>query len=324
VEAHLAQLAFALLDVEPLLVDGDADGPLVADGRLRGAGRAGQLVVDASEVDAVLDDADAVDRGVGERAPVDADRLTLDLLDRADQALVAAVDLHPLADVRRAVHAVSSSLAAMAPPARGSSWRLGEAHRVPAASAAARRPAPAAGGHDSQDGGLAPRRGRPTGAASRTGVGGARRPTRRARAGPWGIRRAIISRRRRRRRRDARPGLATRGPSTPARQARDGPAAAGGARGAAGPVARTVLVAASAAREVAVEVLGIDIGGSGIKGAPVDVAVGRLLAERRRLPTPEPADPPAVAEAVARIVGHSPGAGRSAAPSPRWSRAASS
>src|SRR5256885_14977733 len=37
-------------------------------------------------------------------------------------------------------------------------------------------------------------------------------------------------------------------------------------------------------------ILGIDIGGSGVKGAPVDVASGTLAAARYRIPTPQPAD----------------------------------
>ncbi|WP_214320318.1 polyphosphate--glucose phosphotransferase [Nonomuraea sediminis] len=52
------------------------------------------------------------------------------------------------------------------------------------------------------------------------------------------------------------------------------------------------------------EVLGIDIGGSGIKGAPVDVASGELTQERLRIPTPQPAKPEPVAEVVAKIVKH--------------------
>ena len=48
-------------------------------------------------------------------------------------------------------------------------------------------------------------------------------------------------------------------------------------------------------------VLGIDIGGSGIKGAPVDVKAGRLLAERVRLETPQPSFPEAVAETVRQV-----------------------
>jgi polyphosphate glucokinase len=47
---------------------------------------------------------------------------------------------------------------------------------------------------------------------------------------------------------------------------------------------------------------GIDIGGSGIKGAPVDLESGELTADRLRLPTPERSTPAAVAEVVARIV----------------------
>jgi polyphosphate glucokinase len=53
-----------------------------------------------------------------------------------------------------------------------------------------------------------------------------------------------------------------------------------------------------------VELLGIDIGGTGIKGAPVDVQRGTLTAERFRLLTPQPATPAAVAETVAEVVKH--------------------
>jgi polyphosphate glucokinase len=52
------------------------------------------------------------------------------------------------------------------------------------------------------------------------------------------------------------------------------------------------------------EVLGIDIGGSGIKGAPVDVGKGVLTQERYRIPTPEPSTPEAVGGVVAEIVKH--------------------
>lgn len=50
--------------------------------------------------------------------------------------------------------------------------------------------------------------------------------------------------------------------------------------------------------------LGIDIGGSGIKGALVDIHTGELATERHRIPTPQPAKPDAVAEVVAEIVQH--------------------
>jgi polyphosphate glucokinase len=49
------------------------------------------------------------------------------------------------------------------------------------------------------------------------------------------------------------------------------------------------------------QVLGIDVGGSGIKGAPVDIRTGKLAAERIRIKTPEKAEPEAVAEVVAQL-----------------------
>ncbi len=48
-------------------------------------------------------------------------------------------------------------------------------------------------------------------------------------------------------------------------------------------------------------ILGIDIGGSGVKGAPVDTARGELLAERFRVPTPQPSDVTSVVEAIAEV-----------------------
>ena len=47
--------------------------------------------------------------------------------------------------------------------------------------------------------------------------------------------------------------------------------------------------------------LGIDIGGTGIKGAPVDVATGQLLAPRQKIATPRPALPDAVADVVKQL-----------------------
>lgn len=47
---------------------------------------------------------------------------------------------------------------------------------------------------------------------------------------------------------------------------------------------------------------GIDIGGSGIKGAPVDLGTGELAGERVRLATPQPSTPDAVAASVAALV----------------------
>jgi polyphosphate glucokinase len=52
------------------------------------------------------------------------------------------------------------------------------------------------------------------------------------------------------------------------------------------------------------EILGIDIGGSGIKGAPVDTLKGELTNDRHRIPTPQPSVPDAVGDVVAEIVQH--------------------
>lgn len=49
-------------------------------------------------------------------------------------------------------------------------------------------------------------------------------------------------------------------------------------------------------------VLGIDIGGSGIKGAVVDVSTGQLVSDRLRLETPQPATPDALVETVGDLV----------------------
>jgi polyphosphate glucokinase len=49
------------------------------------------------------------------------------------------------------------------------------------------------------------------------------------------------------------------------------------------------------------QVLGIDVGGSGIKGAPVDTKTGELKAERIRIKTPRKAEPEPVAEVVNQI-----------------------
>ena len=49
---------------------------------------------------------------------------------------------------------------------------------------------------------------------------------------------------------------------------------------------------------------GIDIGGSGIKGAPVDLATGELTGDRFRIETPKKSTPERVADIAARVVGH--------------------
>jgi polyphosphate glucokinase len=50
-------------------------------------------------------------------------------------------------------------------------------------------------------------------------------------------------------------------------------------------------------------ILGIDIGGSGVKGAPVDVTVGTLFTERYRVPTPQPANVDGVVRTAAQVAG---------------------
>lgn len=52
------------------------------------------------------------------------------------------------------------------------------------------------------------------------------------------------------------------------------------------------------------EALGIDIGGSGIKAAPVDLGTGELLAERRRISTPKSGDPESMIAIVGELIAH--------------------
>src|SRR6478672_3201653 len=47
---------------------------------------------------------------------------------------------------------------------------------------------------------------------------------------------------------------------------------------------------------------GIDFGGSGIKGAPVDLSSGTFAADRNRIDTPQPATPEAVAEVMRELL----------------------
>ena len=50
------------------------------------------------------------------------------------------------------------------------------------------------------------------------------------------------------------------------------------------------------------QILGIDVGGTGIKFGVVDTATGTLIGERERILTPKPATPKAVGEALRAIV----------------------
>ena len=52
--------------------------------------------------------------------------------------------------------------------------------------------------------------------------------------------------------------------------------------------------------------VGIDIGGTGIKGAPVDLEKGEFAAERERIKTPSPSTPDAVAEVFVELLRHFP------------------
>lgn len=52
------------------------------------------------------------------------------------------------------------------------------------------------------------------------------------------------------------------------------------------------------------EILGIDVGGSGIKGTIVNTKIGEFVAERYRIKTPQPATPEVIAENIQKIVDH--------------------
>jgi polyphosphate glucokinase len=61
-------------------------------------------------------------------------------------------------------------------------------------------------------------------------------------------------------------------------------------------------MAATGARRRATKGFGVDIGGSGIKGCPVDLAKGAFDGERLRFPTPEESTPDNVVEVVVQVV----------------------
>jgi polyphosphate glucokinase len=52
------------------------------------------------------------------------------------------------------------------------------------------------------------------------------------------------------------------------------------------------------------EILGIDVGGSGIKGAIINVETGKLISERYRILTPKPATPENIAKTIKKLVQH--------------------
>jgi len=52
------------------------------------------------------------------------------------------------------------------------------------------------------------------------------------------------------------------------------------------------------------KVLGIDVGGSGIKGAIIDIKTGKMVTERHRIATPSPATPDAIADVIYQLIKH--------------------
>ena len=52
------------------------------------------------------------------------------------------------------------------------------------------------------------------------------------------------------------------------------------------------------------KILGMDIGGSGIKAAIVDTKTGKLISDRHRIATPKPATPEAITKVVKEMITH--------------------
>ena len=52
------------------------------------------------------------------------------------------------------------------------------------------------------------------------------------------------------------------------------------------------------------EALGVDVGGTGIKAAPVDLTTGKRTRKRKRIITPKPSTPEAVYEVIAQLIEH--------------------
>ncbi len=52
------------------------------------------------------------------------------------------------------------------------------------------------------------------------------------------------------------------------------------------------------------EILGIDVGGTGIKGAIVNIKTGELVSDKHRIPTPEGTKPDDVADVIAKMTTH--------------------
>lgn len=72
-------------------------------------------------------------------------------------------------------------------------------------------------------------------------------------------------------------------------------------RGVAG-VAFTIAASVAQVGRWRMNVFGLDIGGSGIKGAPVDTRTGKLVGERIRVPTPKAGRPDEVVATAVKII----------------------
>ncbi|NLS08701.1 ROK family protein [Nesterenkonia sp. MY13] len=68
------------------------------------------------------------------------------------------------------------------------------------------------------------------------------------------------------------------------------------------PAAQALGPASQSLPKLPESAIGIDVGGTGIKGGIVDLASGELRGERFRIPTPKPATPDAVAEVIGQIL----------------------
>ncbi|MGQ7788608.1 polyphosphate--glucose phosphotransferase [Nesterenkonia sp. K-15-9-6] len=66
--------------------------------------------------------------------------------------------------------------------------------------------------------------------------------------------------------------------------------------------AQAVAPASFAVDDLPKRAIGIDVGGTGIKGGIVNLQKGKLTGERFRIPTPRPATPEAVAEVISTIL----------------------
>ena len=64
--------------------------------------------------------------------------------------------------------------------------------------------------------------------------------------------------------------------------------------------------------------IGVDVGGSGIKAAAVDLDTGELIGLRHRVPTPQPSTPAAVVASIARMVKKIVVRGQARRPTCRW------